>query len=67
MRTVRRENATFLVVDFQGRLMSAIEDGRVVVRNARRLLDAATLPRVYRYRLTPDGMDQQGRSSSVPH
>jgi hypothetical protein len=30
MRTVRRENATFLVVDFQGWLMPAIEDGLAV-------------------------------------
>jgi nicotinamidase-related amidase len=35
-----------LVIDFQGRLMPAIEDGPSVVRNARRLLDAAKLLRV---------------------
>jgi nicotinamidase-related amidase len=46
MRTIRREHTTLLVVDFQGRLMPAIEDGPAVIRNARRLLDAAKLLRV---------------------
>jgi nicotinamidase-related amidase len=46
MRTIRRERTTLLVVDFQGRLLPAIEDGPAVVRNARRLLDAAKLLRV---------------------
>ena len=46
MRTIRREHSTLLVVDFQGQLMSAIEDGPAVIRNARQLLDAAKLLRV---------------------
>jgi nicotinamidase-related amidase len=46
MRTIDRERSTLLVVDFQSRLMPAIEDGPAVVRNARRLLDAAKLLRV---------------------
>jgi nicotinamidase-related amidase len=43
MRTIRREQSALLVVDFQARLMPAIEDGPAVVRNARRLLDGANL------------------------
>ncbi len=43
MLTVNRERSVLLVVDFQTRLMPAIEDGAAVVRNARRLLDAARL------------------------
>jgi nicotinamidase-related amidase len=46
MRTLDRERSTLLVVDFQSRLMPAIEDGAAVLRNARRLLDAAKLLRV---------------------
>ena len=46
MRTIRREQSALLVVDFQARLMPAIEDGPVVVGNARRLLDGAKLLRV---------------------
>jgi nicotinamidase-related amidase len=46
MRTISREQSTLLVVDFQSRLMPAIDDGPAVVRNARRLLDAAKLLRV---------------------
>ncbi len=43
MRTVDREASALLVVDFQARLMPAIEDGAAVVANARRLLAAAGL------------------------
>lgn len=43
MRTIDRETSALLVVDFQARLMPAIEDGAAVVANARRLLDAAVL------------------------
>jgi nicotinamidase-related amidase len=35
--------SVLLAVDFQGRLMPAIKDGRAVLANARRLIDAAAL------------------------
>lgn len=43
MRTIDRETSALLVVDFQTRLMPAIEDGAAVIANARRLIDAAAL------------------------
>lgn len=43
MPIINRATATLLVVDFQSRLMPAIEDGATVVANARRLLDGAAL------------------------
>jgi nicotinamidase-related amidase len=43
MRTINRESSALLVVDFQARLMPAIEDGAEAITNARRLLDAAAL------------------------
>jgi nicotinamidase-related amidase len=43
MRTISADASTLLVVDFQSRLMPAIENGAAVVANARRLLDAAAL------------------------
>jgi nicotinamidase-related amidase len=43
MRTIDCGSCTLLVVDFQSRLMPAIEDGAAAVANARRLLDAAAL------------------------
>jgi nicotinamidase-related amidase len=46
MPTVSRETSALLVVDFQARLMPAIDDGASVVDNARRLMVAADLLRV---------------------
>jgi nicotinamidase-related amidase len=43
MPIISRENSALLVVDFQSRLMPAIEDGVSVAANARRLLDAAMM------------------------
>ncbi len=43
MRTIDRTTSALLVVDFQSRLMPAIEDGATAVANARRLLAAAGL------------------------
>ena len=43
MRTIDREASALLVVDFQARLMPAIEDGGALVANARLLLAAARL------------------------
>ncbi len=43
MATIDRETSVLLVVDFQSKLMPAIEAGDAVVANARRLLDAAAL------------------------
>src|SRR5579863_6142339 len=43
MLTLARDRSALLVVDFQSRLMPAIEDGAAVVGNARRLLAAAAL------------------------
>jgi len=43
MPVIERQNSALLLVDFQSRLMPAIDDGASVVANARRLLDAAQL------------------------
>lgn len=43
MLTIDRRKCRLLVVDFQTRLMPAIHQGEMVVANARRLLDGATL------------------------
>jgi nicotinamidase-related amidase len=43
MPAMGRERSVLLVVDFQTRLMPAIDDGTTVVANARRLIDAAEL------------------------
>jgi nicotinamidase-related amidase len=43
MRTMNPENCTLLVIDFQSRLMPAIENGASAVANAKRLLDAAAM------------------------
>jgi nicotinamidase-related amidase len=43
MLTIDRTTSTLLIVDFQSRLMPAIEAGAEIVANARRLLDAATM------------------------
>ncbi|NTU81453.1 MAG: isochorismatase family protein [Chloroflexales bacterium] len=43
MRTIDRESSALVMVDFQARLMPAIEDSTAAVANARRLLDAAAL------------------------
>src|SRR5215475_12100264 len=43
MPIIDRETSALLIVDFQSRLMPAIEDGPAVVANARRLLDAAEM------------------------
>jgi nicotinamidase-related amidase len=43
MPAIDRENSTLLIVDFQARLMPAIDDGAAIIANARRLVDAAAL------------------------
>jgi nicotinamidase-related amidase len=43
MLTIDRATSTLLIIDFQSRLMPAIEGGGVVVANARRLIDAAEM------------------------
>jgi nicotinamidase-related amidase len=43
MRTIDHKTSALLVVDFQARLMPAIEGGAATIANARRLLDAAAL------------------------
>lgn len=43
MGTIDRDRSSLLVVDFQLRLMPAIENGAAVVANAKRLVDAASL------------------------
>jgi nicotinamidase-related amidase len=43
MPALDRDTSALLVIDFQARLMPAIEDAAAVVANARRLLDAAVL------------------------
>jgi nicotinamidase-related amidase len=46
MPTINRESSTLLVVDFQSKLMPAIDDGMSVLANARRLLNAAEMLQV---------------------
>jgi len=43
MPAINRETSALLIIDFQSRLMPAIEDGERVTGNARRLVDAAEL------------------------
>lgn len=43
MLTIDRNSSALLIIDFQARLMPAIEDGTAVVANARRLLQAAEM------------------------
>jgi len=43
MPTIERDTTTLLIVDFQSRLMPAIEGGAAAVANARRLLEAAAM------------------------
>jgi nicotinamidase-related amidase len=43
MPTLDRENSALLVVDFQSKLMPAINEGEAVTANGRRLIDAAQL------------------------
>ncbi len=43
MPALDRETSALLVIDFQSRLMPAIEDGAAAIANTRRLLDAAEL------------------------
>ena len=43
MRTIDRDASALLVVDFQARLMPAIDGGAAAVANARRLLAAAAM------------------------
>ncbi len=50
MLTIDARSSTLLIVDFQARLMPAIDEGAAAVANARRLIDAARmlgLPRVF--------------------
>ena len=46
MPGINRESSTLLVVDFQSKLMPAIDDGMSVLANARRLLRAAEMLQV---------------------
>ena len=43
MRTIEAHSSTLLVIDFQARLMPAIDLGADAVANARRLIDAASM------------------------
>jgi nicotinamidase-related amidase len=43
MRTLKPERTALLAIDFQTRLMAAIEDAGAVIANAKRLVDAAAL------------------------
>jgi nicotinamidase-related amidase len=43
MPVIERERSALLVVDFQVRLMPAIDDGAAAVANAQRLIDAAEM------------------------
>jgi nicotinamidase-related amidase len=46
MRTIDRDRSSLLIIDFQSRLLPAIEDGETAVANARRLVQAAALFKV---------------------
>jgi nicotinamidase-related amidase len=43
MPIINRQSSALLIVDFQSKLIPAIDDGMSVVANARRLLDAAEM------------------------
>jgi nicotinamidase-related amidase len=43
MLTLNRQGSALLLIDFQSRLMPAIENGAAIVANARRLLTAAAI------------------------
>ena len=43
MALIDVQNATLLLIDFQARLMPAIDDGPAAIANARRLVEAASL------------------------
>lgn len=43
MLTINRQTSTLLIVDFQSRLMPALDRGSAAVVNARRLIDAAQM------------------------
>jgi nicotinamidase-related amidase len=50
MLTINSKRSVLLVIDFQSRLMPAIHEGEMAVRNASRLIDAAKLfgiPRLF--------------------
>lgn len=63
MPAITRENSTLLVVDFQSKLMPAIDDGMSVVANARRLLNAAEILQVP---ILFTEQNAQGLGSTVP-
>jgi nicotinamidase-related amidase len=46
MPTIDRESSALLIVDFQSKLMPAIDDGVSVIANARRLIDVAEMLQV---------------------
>jgi nicotinamidase-related amidase len=46
MPAINRETSALLIIDFQSKLMPAIDNGASVTANARRLIDAAELLRV---------------------
>src|SRR6185369_8281821 len=46
MLTIDRDRSALLIIDFQQRLMPAIEDGAAAVTNTRRLVQAAEILRV---------------------
>jgi nicotinamidase-related amidase len=68
------ERSILLVVDFQSRLMPAIEDGASVVANARRLIDGAELfhiPILFTEQ-NPDGLggtlpDLHAKTAAIAH
>ena len=43
MPAIQRETSLLLMIDFQTRLMPAIDEGAAVIANARRLIDAAEM------------------------
>jgi nicotinamidase-related amidase len=68
MPVIERARAALLLVDFQSRLMPAIDGGASVVANARRLLDAAQMfdvPVVFTEQ-NPDGLGPQCRNCDPP-
>jgi nicotinamidase-related amidase len=63
MPAVTRESSTLLVVDFQSKLMPAIDGGTSVVGNARRLLNAAEMLQVP---IVVTEQNANGLGSTVP-
>ena len=65
MLTVDPKLSTLLVVDFQAKLMPAIDQGDAAIANARRLLDAAAMIGIPTPPITGNRCGPLSRSTAV--